>query len=59
MELKFHLIPIRDWNFSLPQSSTISNKLKFHLIPIRDWNKSQTHNYTSPPAKVEISLNPY
>ena len=38
--LKFHLIPIRDWNTHTQKNNPHANEgLKFHLIPIRDWNK--------------------
>ena len=58
-KLKFHLIPIRDWN--LIQSSVpdvAPGLLKFHLIPIRDWNDEPV-TAPNPIQKVEISLNPY
>ena len=59
--LKFHLIPIRDWNLNQDEKSKLEvKKLKFHLIPIRDWNKNQSELIKNVDMnQVEISLNPY
>ena len=37
--LQFHLLPIRDWNFLIPQPQKhLMRLLQFQLLPIRDWN---------------------
>ncbi len=58
--LKFHLIPIRDWNPIGEYENFWLWVLKFHLIPIRDWNSMMTpEQFKTLDKQVEISLNPY
>ena len=57
--LQFHLLPIRDWNFSWLKTWRNLSLLQFHLLPIRDWNDAILEEGLERRFDIAISLTPY